>query len=120
MGNAIQMYAQHHPCSLWVRLSKSHYDWLYQLFVALCDEYTHRYGKVHLTDQKLRHILANCPIMTDTPFIAPPRVMPDEYQSDDTLSAYRTIIGMPKRIFWHIPTARFPIGWQSVTHRAKS
>ena len=61
----------------------------YQLFVALCDEYTHRYGKVHLTDQKLRHILANCPIMTDTPFIAPPKVMPDEYQSDDTLSAYR-------------------------------
>lgn len=80
---------QHHPCSLWVRLSKSHYDWLYQLFVALCNEYTHRYGKVHLTDQKLRHILANCPIMTDTPFIAPPKVMPDEYQSDDTLSAYR-------------------------------
>lgn len=27
--------------------------------------------------------------MTDTPFIAPPKVMPDEYQSDDTLSAYR-------------------------------
>ena len=62
---------------------------IHQLFVALCDEYTHRYGKVHLTDQKLRHILANCPIMTDTPFIAPPKVMPDEYQSDDTLSAYR-------------------------------
>ncbi|WP_029102120.1 pyrimidine dimer DNA glycosylase/endonuclease V [Moraxella caprae] len=80
---------QNHPCAVWVRGSKSHYDWLYQLFVALCDEYTHRYGKVHLTDQKLRHILINCPISADTPFVAPPQVMPDEYQGDDTVSAYR-------------------------------
>lgn len=81
---------QNHPCTVWVRGSKSHYDWLYRLFIALCDEYTHRYGKVHLTDQKFRHILLNCPISTNTPFIAPPQVMPDEYQGDDTVGAYRT------------------------------
>lgn len=80
---------KNHPCAVWVRASKSHYEWLYRLFVALCDEYMHRYGKVHLTDSKLRHILNKCPIMTDLPFVLPPQVMPDEYQEADTIEAYR-------------------------------
>ena len=80
---------QNHPSALWVRQSHWHYDWLYQLFVCLCDEYTHRYGKVHLTDKKLRAILSTNPITTDTPFVPPPQVMPDEYRCDDTVQAYR-------------------------------
>ena len=31
------------------------------MFVALCDEYTFRYGKVHMTDSKLREILNEIP-----------------------------------------------------------
>lgn len=81
---------QNHPCALWVRASKSHYDWLYALFIALCDEYTHRYGRVHLTDTKLRYVLNKYPIVSDLPFIPPPQVMPSQYQTDDTLTAYRT------------------------------
>lgn len=80
---------QNHPCAVWVRGASSHYDWLYRLFVALCDEYTHRYGRVHLTDSKLRHVLNKSPISTDTPFVPPPQVMPSEYQQADTIEAYR-------------------------------
>ncbi|MDO4699662.1 MAG: pyrimidine dimer DNA glycosylase/endonuclease V [Moraxella sp.] len=80
---------QNHPSALWVRQSHRHYDWLYQLFICLCDEYTHRYGKVHLTDKKLRTILKICPVSADLPFIMPPQVMPDEYRCDDTVQAYR-------------------------------
>lgn len=80
---------QNHPCAVWVRGASSHYDWLYRLFVALCDEYTHRYGRVHLTDSKLRHVLNQCPITTDLPFVSPPQVMPSEYQKADTIEAYR-------------------------------
>ena len=36
-----------HPCSIWVRQARENYKWLYRHFVALCDEYTHRYGKSH-------------------------------------------------------------------------
>lgn len=47
-----------HPSNKWVRETSSNYDWLYEHFCALCDEYTHRYGKVHLTDKKLREGLS--------------------------------------------------------------
>ena len=36
-----------HPSAIWARQSNNNYNWLYCLFTALCDEYTHRYGKVH-------------------------------------------------------------------------
>lgn len=50
-----------HPCTLWTMESSKNYQWLYEHFVALCDEYTHRYGKTHLCDTKLRTILATLP-----------------------------------------------------------
>lgn len=50
-----------HPCSVWSRESCCNYSWHYEHFVALCDEYTYRYGKVHSTDTKLRDILSKLP-----------------------------------------------------------
>ena len=38
-----------HPCSVWARQSVGNYNWLLELGVELCKEYTHRYGKVHKT-----------------------------------------------------------------------
>lgn len=38
---------KNHPCSVWARSTKSNYQWLLDHFVALCDEYTHRYKKTH-------------------------------------------------------------------------
>lgn len=40
---------RNHPCAIWCRATSGNYQWLYELGVALCDEYTHRYGKVHKT-----------------------------------------------------------------------
>ena len=50
-----------HPSTIWTRETSSNYEWLYTHFVALCDEYTHRYGKVHMTDTKLRNTLSRTP-----------------------------------------------------------
>jgi hypothetical protein len=36
-----------HPCNVWVRATKGNYVWLYEHFVALCEEYTKRFGKIH-------------------------------------------------------------------------
>ena len=38
-----------HPSAVWVRYSYENYEWLYKLFIALLDEYTHRYGRIHAT-----------------------------------------------------------------------
>jgi len=50
-----------HPCTVWTRESCCNYSWHYEHFVALCDEYTYRYGKKHATDEKLRNVLSKLP-----------------------------------------------------------
>jgi len=50
-----------HPCTVWTMHSDNNYLWHYEHFIALCKEYTYRYGKVHATDTKLRKSLASIP-----------------------------------------------------------
>lgn len=42
-----------HPSGIWCRSTTGNYDWLYNHFIASCEEYTHRYGRTHLTFTKL-------------------------------------------------------------------
>ena len=70
-----------HPSTVWARTSKEHYMWLYTHFIALGDEYTKRYNRVHSTITKcadpLRHVPKNIPYAGFTP---PPQCMPDQYK----------------------------------------
>jgi len=50
-----------HPSAIWARQSQANYVWLYCLWHDLCEEYTHRYGKVHECWRKLGGILASVP-----------------------------------------------------------
>lgn len=79
-----------HPCSKWVRQSKANYNWTYQLFYHLCNEYTLRYGKIHKTDTKLREVLSETPNISDTEFTSPAQAMPDYCKNEDPVVAYRT------------------------------
>lgn len=84
-----------HPSAIWARQSAVNYDYLYALFVSCCDEYTYRYGKVHLTDTKLRDVLREIPkkIPYDNKtriWHGPTPAMPDECKiPGDHLSSYR-------------------------------
>lgn len=79
-----------HPCTIWSRTSINNYEWLYRLFVSLCDEYTHRYGKTHKCDSVLRDVLMippkNIPVISAT---SPAQAMPVEYRHTDPIVAYR-------------------------------
>ena len=67
-----------HPCTVWTRTSKQNYKYLYDLFCALCDEYTFRYKRIHETDMKLRSALWVFPNnIPDIGFTEPPQAMPD-------------------------------------------
>ena len=47
-GKAPYMRAHYnHPCTIWARTSKENYEWLITHGLALCNEYTFRYGKRH-------------------------------------------------------------------------
>ena len=50
-----------HPSAIWCRENIEQYMWLYDLWVALGEEYTYRYGKVHTCHQKLAERLATPP-----------------------------------------------------------
>ena len=50
-----------HPCTIWAAESLANYRCAYALFEYLCDEYSHRYGKVHASQTKLLEILALAP-----------------------------------------------------------
>lgn len=82
---------KNHPCAIWTRECSSNYIWLYNLFIELCNEYTFRYKKTHLTDTKLRNILKqlpkNIPNGELTNFAL---AMPDEYKfPENAVESYR-------------------------------
>jgi len=82
---------KNHPSTIWARQSKENYLWLYDHFVALCDEYTHRYGKRHLCDTKYSVVLSEPPInLPDGSFTEPPQCMPDYCKIEgDSITSYR-------------------------------
>jgi hypothetical protein len=61
--DAIMYAATHinHPSAVWVRENSANYDWLYDHLLALGREYTYRYGRTHLTIDKLKDILKDSP-----------------------------------------------------------
>lgn len=79
-----------HPSAVWVRQSDKNYDWLFALFQALMDEYTHRYGKVHACS-KLEMYLARVPEgIPQKPFTEPTPAMPDDVKVlNDSVASYR-------------------------------
>ncbi len=70
-----------HPSTIWARQSRPNYFWLYEHMIALGQEYTKRYGKIHMTIDKCRFALSFCPDgITSEQFTEPPQCMPDEYK----------------------------------------
>ena len=42
-----------HPSTIWARQSIANFHWLYQHGIALCEEYTYRYDKVHGSQDRI-------------------------------------------------------------------
>jgi len=79
-----------HPCTIWTRQSTCNYDWLCKHTLALCEQYTKRYGKTHVSTQLaewlFRHPPTGLKIDSLTPFA---QAMPDQYKHQDAIKAYR-------------------------------
>lgn len=100
-----------HPSAVWCRESVNNYNWLYVHFVALCKEYTHRYGKVHATETKLSHLLQmpphNIATSTMTPFKLAMGSNPECIDINDPVGSYRN--------YYWTKRDRFTMAW---TNRA--
>ena len=82
---------KNHPSAIWARANGSNYEWLYELFVDLSDEYSYRYGKLHLSYTKLSGILSNAPKNIPVGlFTQPTPAMPNHCKiPNDSLASYR-------------------------------
>jgi len=79
-----------HPCTVWASTNRANYRWLYDHFIALANEYRHRYYKTHSTWLRLSPVVQySPPDMPDgerTPFAL---AMPEQYKGDDAVESYR-------------------------------
>lgn len=93
-----------HPSTKWVRETHANLAWAIVHGLALCHEYTHRYGKTHasviahLDAMRLFHENAGkLSMYTDAADFA--RAMPEEIKFDDSISsieAYRKYLSLHK------------------------
>jgi hypothetical protein len=80
-----------HPCSIWTSKSRDNFDWLLSLGLALCDEYSYRYEKIHKCQPIIEAFQLGksryCIPSIGLTFFA--KCMPDQYKVEDTVTSYR-------------------------------
>jgi len=97
----------HHPCTVWTAESKDNYNWHYEHFIALGEEFEYRYNKQHLSITKLKDILVKPPTKIPdigrTPFKLAMASNPECIALNDPVEAYRA--------FYQTKQARFKMSW---------
>ena len=87
------MKASHvnHPSNKWLRKSKANYEWLFEMWCHLLDEYSHRYGKVHKCTERYEYLKNPPKNIPDRPFAFTfdDLAMPDDVKHSDPIRAYR-------------------------------
>jgi hypothetical protein len=90
-----------HPSAIWARESLSHYKWLCELGMALCEEFQHRFGKhkAHSCEEHIYWLAAHPPAQIPRRgwVRQPPQAMPDEYRhATDAIRGYRAYYKLNK------------------------
>lgn len=96
-----------HPSTVWTRESIENYNWHYYHFIALCNEYKHRYGKIHATFTKLGKVLRNppknIPKTPETLLRLAMKANPECHFPNDPVKSYR--------LFYQTKQDRFKMVW---------
>jgi len=89
-SNLYKVAYRNHPCNIWIRETTDNYQWLFDHFVALAQEYTLRYGKKHKSSGLIRFLLRYPLNIMDGPLTFPALAMPEEYKSSNFVESYRS------------------------------
>jgi hypothetical protein len=100
-----------HPSSVWVRRSAKNYNWLHNHLMALLNEYTYRYGKVHKCTT-IAVALSRLPEdISYAGFTDPTPAMKEEFLVDkDSLKSYRNYY-IKGKVHLHKYTKRHAPKW---------
>jgi hypothetical protein len=78
-----------HPCTLWAAKSADNWSWLLQHGLAMCAEYSRRYGRTHKSETVIMwcaRLKIGFPESGQTPFA---QAMPPQYRDECAVTAYR-------------------------------
>ncbi len=79
-----------HPANIWIRTIGDNYEWAYELFVYLAEQYELRYSKQHYSYTLLKDVLSVMPDDLESIGITTfAQCMPAQYKQPDTVQAYR-------------------------------
>lgn len=90
---------RNHPVTLWVGKTYENWKWALNHGLALCQEYTRRYNKIHKCQSILEWCKNNAGRPTEgslTPFA---QAMPEKYKQSDAVKAYRNYFNGEKLRF---------------------
>jgi hypothetical protein len=95
-------HAKNHPCTLWVRESLAHYNWLLDLALELVREHMFRFAPkvIHACNEHLLWLQENPPpgLLTVRTWLRdPPTAMPDEFRIGDSIRSYIAYYNGSKR-----------------------
>jgi len=79
-GTPLKGGYHNHPCTRWVGDSRDNFFWAIEHGLALCDEYTKRFGKTHFCEAGIEQLLTMAELIPEgslTPFAL---AMPDEHR----------------------------------------
>lgn len=80
---------RNHPMTVWVRKTRSNYEWTYQFFQAMCDEFTFRRDKIHATSRLLEPLLIPPTGISKGAITDVPLCMPEEFHLSCPVESYR-------------------------------
>jgi hypothetical protein len=91
---------KNHPCSIWVRECMENYDWLCELGLELCKEYTYRYNKIHKSQLVIEWCIMNKPKLRYNGKITKfALAMPIECKVGNAVESYREYYIIHKKSF---------------------
>ncbi|QDP58833.1 MAG: hypothetical protein Unbinned80contig1000_42 [Prokaryotic dsDNA virus sp.] len=106
---------KNHPSTVWARRSQTTFLWLCEHGLAICSEYTKRFGKVHKCEAVIRECREQISLLPNEGAYPAPQCMPDQYRCDSLFDAYRAYYINEKAYFakWEKGTPA-PSWWPNV------
>lgn len=99
---------KNHPCTIWVRETRTNFLWQCNHLEALLNEYTDRYGKIHACAKFLNLFYNYAANIPDGPLTEHPKCMPDHCKTDDVVQSYRNYYIKEKSYFAKWRTGNVP------------
>lgn len=96
-GNPRKLSYFNHPCSKWVRESKTNFHWLADHALYMYKEKVHRTGRGHFSFDFIKWCINNEPDLPDVGHTEPARAFSGkEIKNDDIVEDYRTFYVLDK------------------------